>query len=94
MYKIFMQFHSFMEVEHLPVISPSQHQKESVACLAERIGNQLMETTMIMSIHIALIVYKHAVEIRKLIDETWTKVFAHPDVVCISLLVKSFFSNM
>ncbi|KAF5820185.1 hypothetical protein HanXRQr2_Chr02g0085941 [Helianthus annuus] len=53
-----------------------------------------METTMIMSIHIALIVYKHAVEIWKLIDETWTKVFAHPDVVCISLSVKSFFSNM
>ncbi|KAI7742046.1 hypothetical protein M8C21_030052, partial [Ambrosia artemisiifolia] len=35
MFRMFMQFHNFMEVEYLPVISPSQNHKESPARFAE-----------------------------------------------------------
>ncbi|KAI3681679.1 hypothetical protein L6452_36482 [Arctium lappa] len=38
MFRMFMQFHNFMEVEYLPVMTPSQHHKESAARFAERTG--------------------------------------------------------
>ncbi|KAI7748615.1 hypothetical protein M8C21_012415 [Ambrosia artemisiifolia] len=41
MYRMFMQFHNFMEVEYLPVVSPPQHQKESAARFAERTGRAM-----------------------------------------------------
>ncbi|GJY62958.1 lysophospholipid acyltransferase LPEAT2-like protein [Tanacetum coccineum] len=41
MFRMFMQFHNFMEVEYLPVISPSQHQKESAARFAEKTGKAM-----------------------------------------------------
>ncbi|KAL8233100.1 hypothetical protein R6Q57_002878 [Mikania cordata] len=36
MFRMFMQFHNFMGIEYLPVISPSKHFKESPARFAER----------------------------------------------------------
>ncbi|KAI3800486.1 hypothetical protein L1987_28577 [Smallanthus sonchifolius] len=41
MFRMFMQFHNFMEVEYLPVISPSKHHKESPARFAERTGRAM-----------------------------------------------------
>ncbi|KAD3069174.1 hypothetical protein E3N88_37054 [Mikania micrantha] len=41
MFRMFMQFHNFMEVEYLPVISPSKHFKESPARFAERTGRAM-----------------------------------------------------
>ncbi|KAF5811695.1 putative plasmalogen synthase [Helianthus annuus] len=41
MFRMFMQFHNFMEVEYLPVISPSQNHKESPARFAERTGRAM-----------------------------------------------------
>ncbi|CAH1448021.1 lysophospholipid acyltransferase LPEAT2 [Lactuca sativa] len=41
MFRMFMQFHNFMEVEYLPVMSPSQHHKESAARFAERTGRAM-----------------------------------------------------
>ncbi|KAI3767762.1 hypothetical protein L2E82_18160 [Cichorium intybus] len=36
MFRMFMQFHNFMEFEYLPLMSPSQHHKESAARFVER----------------------------------------------------------
>uniref|UniRef100_A0A7C9AI82 Plasmalogen synthase n=1 Tax=Opuntia streptacantha TaxID=393608 RepID=A0A7C9AI82_OPUST len=36
MFRMFTQFHNFMEVEYLPVVSPSQSQKEPASIFAER----------------------------------------------------------
>ncbi|KAI3741257.1 hypothetical protein L1987_58928 [Smallanthus sonchifolius] len=41
MFRMFMQFHNFMEVEYLPVISPSKHHKESPARFAVRTGRAM-----------------------------------------------------
>ncbi|KAI3754089.1 hypothetical protein L2E82_26219 [Cichorium intybus] len=41
MFRMFMQFHNFMEVEYLPVMSPSQHHKESAARFGERTGRAI-----------------------------------------------------
>ncbi|KAL8215837.1 hypothetical protein R6Q57_022674 [Mikania cordata] len=44
MFRMFMQFHNFMEVEYLPVISPSKHFKESPARFAERTRRAMAST--------------------------------------------------
>ncbi|XP_043716738.1 lysophospholipid acyltransferase LPEAT2-like isoform X2 [Telopea speciosissima] len=36
MFRMFTQFHNFMEIEYLPIVSPLQNQKESAAHFAER----------------------------------------------------------
>ncbi|KAB2626687.1 lysophospholipid acyltransferase LPEAT2-like [Pyrus ussuriensis x Pyrus communis] len=37
MFRMFTQFHNFMEVEYLPVVSPLENKKESAICFSERI---------------------------------------------------------
>ncbi|XP_015061312.1 lysophospholipid acyltransferase LPEAT2 [Solanum pennellii] len=39
MFRMFTQFHNFMEVEYLPVITPHENRKESAARLAQRTGH-------------------------------------------------------
>ncbi|XP_076908264.1 lysophospholipid acyltransferase LPEAT2-like [Bidens hawaiensis] len=51
MFRMFMQFHNFMEVEYLPVISPSQHQKESAARFAERTGRAMASALNVVQTH-------------------------------------------
>ncbi|KVH88278.1 Calcium-binding EF-hand [Cynara cardunculus var. scolymus] len=41
MFRMFTQFHNFMEVEYLPVVSPSEHHKESAARFAEKTGRAM-----------------------------------------------------
>ncbi|KAK9056219.1 hypothetical protein SSX86_027309 [Deinandra increscens subsp. villosa] len=41
MFRMFMQFHNFIEVEYLPVISPSKYHKQSPARFAERTGRAM-----------------------------------------------------
>ncbi|KAI3796579.1 hypothetical protein L1987_39257 [Smallanthus sonchifolius] len=41
MFRMFTQFHNFMEVEYLPVVSPSEHHKESAICFAEKTGRAM-----------------------------------------------------
>ncbi|KAK3006503.1 hypothetical protein RJ639_017592 [Escallonia herrerae] len=41
MFRMFTQFHNFMEVEYLPVVSPVENQKESAIHLARRTGNAI-----------------------------------------------------
>ncbi|KAJ0914248.1 putative plasmalogen synthase [Helianthus annuus] len=51
LYRMFMQFHNFMEVEYLPVISPAQHQKESAARFAERTGRAMASALNVVQTH-------------------------------------------
>ncbi|XP_071717800.1 lysophospholipid acyltransferase LPEAT2-like isoform X2 [Rutidosis leptorrhynchoides] len=51
MFRMFMQFHNFMEVEYLPVITPSQHQKESAARFAERTGKAMACALNVVQTH-------------------------------------------
>ncbi|XP_047311352.1 lysophospholipid acyltransferase LPEAT2-like [Impatiens glandulifera] len=44
MFRMFTQFHNFMEVEFLPVVSPLENQKESAACFAERTARTIANT--------------------------------------------------
>ncbi|KAK4738710.1 hypothetical protein R3W88_002407 [Solanum pinnatisectum] len=39
MFRMFTQFHNFMEVEYLPVITPHENRKESAVRLAQRTGH-------------------------------------------------------
>ncbi|KAI3743943.1 hypothetical protein L1987_57015 [Smallanthus sonchifolius] len=41
MFRMFTQFHNFMEVEYLPVVSPSEHHKESAIRFAEKTGRAM-----------------------------------------------------
>lgn len=41
MFRMFTQFHNFMEVEYLPVVTPLDHEKESAARFAERTSHIL-----------------------------------------------------
>ncbi|XP_047334084.1 lysophospholipid acyltransferase LPEAT2-like [Impatiens glandulifera] len=41
MFRMFTQFHNFMEVEYLPVIFPLEKEKESVTCFANRTGRAI-----------------------------------------------------
>ncbi|KAM7472140.1 hypothetical protein LguiA_010323 [Lonicera macranthoides] len=41
MFRMFTQFHNFMEVEYLPVVSPLQNQKENAVHFAERTGHAI-----------------------------------------------------
>ncbi|XP_035843044.1 lysophospholipid acyltransferase LPEAT2-like [Helianthus annuus] len=36
MLRMFTQFHNFMEIKYLPVVSPSEHHKESAIGFAEK----------------------------------------------------------
>ncbi|XP_024028230.1 lysophospholipid acyltransferase LPEAT2 isoform X1 [Morus notabilis] len=45
MFRMFTQFHNFMEVEYLPLVSPLDHEKESAAHFAERTG-QVIATAL------------------------------------------------
>nr|BAO02529.1 predicted Ca2+-binding protein Sucrose transporter protein ortholog [Nicotiana alata] len=39
MFRMFTQFHNFMEVEYLPVVSPHENQKENAVRFAQRTGH-------------------------------------------------------
>ncbi|KAJ0642086.1 putative plasmalogen synthase [Helianthus annuus] len=41
MFRMFTQFHNFMEIEYLPVVSPSEHHKESAIRFAEKTGSAM-----------------------------------------------------
>ncbi|KAB2002833.1 hypothetical protein ES319_D11G091600v1 [Gossypium barbadense] len=41
MFRMFTQFHNFMEVEYLPLIMPSDHQKQNAVRFAERTGRAM-----------------------------------------------------
>lgn len=41
MFRMFTQFHNFMEIEYLPVVSPSEHHKESAVRFAEKTGRSM-----------------------------------------------------
>lgn len=41
MFRMFTQFHNFMEIEYLPVVSPSEHYKESAVRFAEKTGRSM-----------------------------------------------------
>ncbi|CAO2834997.1 unnamed protein product [Amaranthus hypochondriacus] len=41
MFRMFTQFHNFMEVEYLPVVRPSQIHKENISFFAERTSNSM-----------------------------------------------------
>nr|XP_043624467.1 lysophospholipid acyltransferase LPEAT2-like [Erigeron canadensis] len=41
MFRMFTQFHNFMEVEYLPVVSPSENHKENAVCFAEKTGRSM-----------------------------------------------------
>ncbi|XP_060218721.1 lysophospholipid acyltransferase LPEAT2 isoform X1 [Lycium barbarum] len=41
MFRMFTQFHNFMEVEYLPVISPHENRKENAVRFAQRTGNAI-----------------------------------------------------
>ncbi|KAJ9563471.1 hypothetical protein OSB04_008631 [Centaurea solstitialis] len=41
MFRMFTQFHNYMEVEYLPVVSPSEHHKESAARFAQKTGRAM-----------------------------------------------------
>ncbi|KAL7605759.1 hypothetical protein Lser_V15G15853 [Lactuca serriola] len=41
MFRMFTQFHNFMEVEYLPIVSPSEHHKESAVRFAEKTGRAM-----------------------------------------------------
>lgn len=41
MFRMFTQFHNFMEVEYLPVVYPTENQKEDVFAFAERTGHAI-----------------------------------------------------
>lgn len=41
MFRMFTQFHNFMEVEYLPVVSPPDDQKENAVNFAERTSNAI-----------------------------------------------------
>ncbi|XWS35719.1 hypothetical protein CRYUN_Cryun20dG0020400 [Craigia yunnanensis] len=41
MFRMFTQFHNFMEVEYLPIITPSDHQKQNAVHFAERTGQAM-----------------------------------------------------
>ncbi|XWS77133.1 hypothetical protein CRYUN_Cryun01aG0235900 [Craigia yunnanensis] len=41
MFRMFTQFHNFMEVEYLPIIMPPDHQKQNAVCFAERTGQAM-----------------------------------------------------
>lgn len=41
MFRMFTQFHNFMEVEYLPVVRPSQIHKENITFFAERTANSM-----------------------------------------------------
>lgn len=41
MFRMFTQFHNYMEVEYLPVIRPMQSQKENVSLFAERTAHAM-----------------------------------------------------
>ncbi|KAA3475326.1 lysophospholipid acyltransferase LPEAT2 isoform X1 [Gossypium australe] len=41
MFRMFTQFHNFMEVEYLPLIMPSDHQKQNAVHFAERTGRAM-----------------------------------------------------
>lgn len=44
MFRMFTQFHNFMEVEYLPVVSPSHSQKEPASIFAERTARAIAST--------------------------------------------------
>ncbi|XWS45988.1 hypothetical protein CRYUN_Cryun14cG0026400 [Craigia yunnanensis] len=41
MFRMFTQFHNFMEVEYLPIITPPNHQNQNAVHLAERTGQAM-----------------------------------------------------
>ncbi|TQD87682.1 hypothetical protein C1H46_026770 [Malus baccata] len=41
MFRMFTQFHNFMEVEYLPVVSPLENKKESAICFSERTSHAI-----------------------------------------------------
>ncbi|XVF33431.1 hypothetical protein REPUB_Repub17cG0168400 [Reevesia pubescens] len=41
MFRMFTQFHNFMEVEYLPIVMPPDHQKQNAVHLAERTGQAM-----------------------------------------------------
>ncbi|GMI98353.1 LYSOPHOSPHATIDYLETHANOLAMINE ACYLTRANSFERASE2 [Hibiscus trionum] len=41
MFRMFTQFHNFLEVEYLPIIMPSDHQKQNAVRFAERTGQAM-----------------------------------------------------
>lgn len=52
MFRMFTQFHNFMEVEYLPVVSPLNNQKESAVHLAQRTSHAIAtELNVIQTSH-------------------------------------------
>lgn len=41
MFRMFTQFHNFMEVEYLPIVSPSEHHNESAIRFAKKTGSAM-----------------------------------------------------
>ncbi|XP_074279931.1 lysophospholipid acyltransferase LPEAT2-like [Silene latifolia] len=83
MFRMFTQFHNFMEVEYLPVIPPLRSQKENAADFAERTANAMATALNVVQTSYGygdMLLLNKAVEMKKENPSRFMAELAHADL--------------
>ncbi|KAK9749305.1 hypothetical protein RND81_02G116600 [Saponaria officinalis] len=83
MFRMFTQFHNFMEVEYLPVVPPPRNQKENVSSFAKRTSNAMATALNVVQTSYGygdMLLLSKAVEMKQENPSRYMAELAHPDL--------------